>query len=123
MALDWQRCADTWLRARRWRAVAGVSVPLYPLWDGLIGQLLGAAAGRLGEREAATCRALARESPEEAVEIVRRSLGTGAYREVLREVLRVRTEPESGRSWTPVQELVCRCAFKAVVTTNYDPGT
>src|SRR5262249_51272306 len=27
-----------------------------------------------------------------------------------------------GRSWTPVQELVCRCAFKAVVTTNYDPG-
>ena len=29
---------------------------------------------------------------------------------------------ESGRSWTPVQELVCRCAFQAVVTTNYDPG-
>lgn len=25
-------------------------------------------------------------------------------------------------SWTPVQELVCRCAFQAVVTTNYDPG-
>jgi tetratricopeptide (TPR) repeat protein len=28
----------------------------------------------------------------------------------------------SGRSWTAAQELVCRCAFKAVVTTNYDPG-
>ena len=37
-------------------------------------------------------------------------------------MLRVRTDPETGRSWTPVQELVCRCAFKAVVTTNYDPG-
>ena len=34
----------------------------------------------------------------------------------------MRTDPESGRSWTAVQELVCRCAFKAVVTTNYDPG-
>ena len=41
---------------------------------------------------------------------------------VLRQVLRVRTDPETGRSWTPVQELVCRCGFKAVVTTNYDPG-
>ena len=56
------------------------------------------------------------------MEIVRRGLGPGVYREVLRQVLRVRTDPESGRSWTPVQELVCRCAFKAVVTTNYDPG-
>ncbi|HEV3290078.1 MAG TPA: SIR2 family protein, partial [Streptosporangiaceae bacterium] len=65
---------------------------------------------------------LARESPEEVVEIVRRSLGPGAYREVLRQVLRMRTDPETGRSWTPVQELICRCAFKAVVTTNYDPG-
>ena len=56
------------------------------------------------------------------MEIVRRTLGAGVYREVLRQVLRVRTDPETGRSWTPVHELVCRCAFKAVVTTNYDPG-
>ena len=101
---------------------AGVSVPLYPLWDGLIGQLVDAAAGRLDETEAATCRAMAAESPEEAVEIVRQQLGVGGYYEVLREVLKVRTDPESGRSWTPVQELICRCALKAVVTTNYDPG-
>jgi hypothetical protein len=101
---------------------AGVSAPLYPLWDGLIGELVDAAAPRLTDKEAATCRALARESPESVVEVVRRGLGPGMYREVLRQVLRVRTDPESGRSWTPVQELVCRCAFKAVVTTNYDPG-
>jgi tetratricopeptide (TPR) repeat protein len=101
---------------------AGVSAPLYPLWGGLIGDLVDAASGRLTEREAATCVALARESPEEVVEIVRRGLGAGAYREVLREVLRVRTDPVSGRSWTAAQELVCRCAFRAVVTTNYDPG-
>jgi len=101
---------------------AGVSAPLYPLWDALIGELVDAAAGRLTEDEAATCRALAWQSPEEVVEIVRRGLGAAAYREVLREVLRVRTDPESGRSWTPAHELVCRCSFKAVVTTNYDPG-
>ena len=101
---------------------AGVSAPLYPLWDGLIGELVDAAAPRLSEREVATCRALARESPESVVEIVRRGLGPGVFREVLREVLRARVDPESGRSWTAVQELVCRCAFQAVVTTNYDPG-
>ena len=101
---------------------AGVSAPLYPLWNGLIGQLVDAAAGRLDATEAATCRAMAAESPEEVVEIVRQQLGVTGYREVLREVLKVRTDPESGRSWTPVQELICRCAFRAVVTTNYDPG-
>jgi hypothetical protein len=51
---------------------AGVSVPLYPLWSGLIGELVDAAAARLGEAEAATCRALAGSAPEEVVEIVRR---------------------------------------------------
>lgn len=101
---------------------AGVSVPLYPLWDGLIRRLVDAASGRLEERDAATLWAMARQSPEEVVEIVRQQLGTARYREVLREVLRVRTDSETGRSWTPIQELVCRCAFKAVVTTNYDPG-
>ena len=101
---------------------AGVSAPLYPLWTGLIGELVDAAAGRLDDRQAESLRALASQSPEEVVEIVRTALGTGAYRDVLRRVLRVRTDPETGRSWTPVQELVCRCAFQAVVTTNYDPG-
>jgi hypothetical protein len=101
---------------------AGASVPLYPLWAGLIGQLVDSAADRLTEPQAATCRALAASSPEEVVEILRRSLGVAGYREILRDVLRARTDPASGRSWTPVHELVCRCAFKAVVTTNYDPG-
>jgi hypothetical protein len=101
---------------------AGVSAPLYPLWNGLIGELVDAASGRLTGRQAATCRMLASSSPESVVEIVRRALGPGGYLAVLRQVLRVRTDPQTGRSWTPVQELVCRCAFKAVVTTNYDPG-
>ena len=42
---------------------AGASAPLYPLWDGLIGELIDAAAGRLEGRETETFRALARESP------------------------------------------------------------
>lgn len=101
---------------------AGASAPLYPLWSGLIGELVDAAAGRLSEAEAATCRRLAGSAPEEVVEIVRRSLGGPSYHAVLREVLRVRTDPDTGRSWTGLQELVCRCAFRGVVTTNYDSG-
>jgi tetratricopeptide (TPR) repeat protein len=101
---------------------AGVSVPLYPLWTTLIGQLVEAAAHRLTEQEAKTCRALAKSSPEEVVEILRRSLGVAAYREVLRQVLGAKTDEVSGRTWTSVQELICRCNFKGVVTTNYDPG-
>ena len=100
----------------------GASALLYPLWDGLISELVDAAAGRLDEREAQTCRALAHDSLEEVAEIVREALSVGRYREVLRDVLRARVDPESGRSWTPAQELLCRCPFQAVVTTNYDPG-
>ena len=80
---------------------AGVSAPLYPLWDGLIGELADAAAPRLDEREVAACRAMARQSPEEVVEIVRQQLGAASYREVLRQVLRARVDEESGRSRTP----------------------
>jgi hypothetical protein len=101
---------------------AGVSVPLYPLRQGLIDQLVDAAADRLTDTEAATCRVLTRDSPEEVVEILRESLGVAVYREVLREVLGARTDPVSGRSWTRLHELVCRCTFKGVVTTTYDPG-
>jgi tetratricopeptide (TPR) repeat protein len=101
---------------------AGVSAPLYPLWDGLIGQLVEAAADRLSNDEARTCRVLAAQSPEEVVEILRQRLSVAGYRETLREVLKVRISPDSGRSWTPVQELVCRCSFRGVVTTNYDSG-
>src|ERR1700761_4715005 len=101
---------------------AGVSAPLYPLWNGLIWELVEAASEKLTPAQAEACRAVAEATPEAAVEIVRRHLGAGAYREGLRQVLRVRTDLETGRSWTPVQEIVCRCAFKAVVTTNYDPG-
>jgi hypothetical protein len=38
---------------------AGVSAPLYPLWNGLIGELVDTAAGRLDDRQADSLRALA----------------------------------------------------------------
>jgi SIR2-like protein len=101
---------------------AGVSAGLYPMWRGLIADLVDAAGARLDPAEAESCKALADGSPEEAVEIIRQRLGVASYREVLRQALRARVDPATGRSWTPVQELICRCAFKAVVTTNYDPG-
>ena len=42
---------------------AGASAPLYPLWNGLIGELIDAAAGRLADAVSATCRALADSNP------------------------------------------------------------
>jgi hypothetical protein len=67
---------------------AGVSAPLYPLWTGLIGDLVDAAAERMSADEAATCRALAQESPEEVVEIIRQQLGVPNYRTTARSCAR-----------------------------------
>jgi len=102
---------------------AGASMPLYPLWAAVISDLIDAAADRgLDSDKATTCRTLASEQPDAVVELLRRHLGAPQYQSALRQVFRVRRDPDSGRTWTPTQELVCRCAFKAVVTTNYDPG-
>jgi tetratricopeptide (TPR) repeat protein len=102
---------------------AGVSAPLYPLWTGVVGDLVDVACGRgLGERTAATIRAVAGQRPDTAVELVRRHLGVTQYQAALREVFRARRDGDSGRTWTKTHELVCRCPFRAIVTTNYDPG-
>jgi tetratricopeptide (TPR) repeat protein len=102
---------------------AGSSAPLYPLWAGVIAELIDSAVDQgLPEDAAATCRALAGERPDSVVEVLRGHLGVPQYQAALRMVFRVRRDPESGRTWTPTQELICRCPFKAVVTTNYDPG-
>ncbi|WP_197281318.1 MULTISPECIES: SIR2 family protein [unclassified Mycobacterium] len=102
---------------------AGASTPIYPLWGTVIGQLIDAAVERgLPTGAAETCRQLADKQPDAAVEVLRRRLGLAQYRSALSKTFKVRTDPESNRTWTPIQELVCRCAFKAVVTTNYDPG-
>jgi len=103
-------------------AGAGVSAPLYPLWGDLVGELVVEATSRMTDSEAATCRALAATSPEEVVELVRQRLRAALYHAVLRRVFRVRRDAETGRTWTPTQELVARCDFRGVVTTNYDPG-
>jgi tetratricopeptide (TPR) repeat protein len=102
---------------------AGSSAPLYPLWGGVIAELIDAAVEQgLSEEAAATCRAVAAERPDAVVELIRRDLGAAQYQAALRETFRIRRDPGTGRTWTPTQELVCRCPFKAVVTTNYDTG-
>ncbi len=102
---------------------AGASAPLYPLWVEVVGELVGlAAAVGLSEQAAVTCRALAATRPDAVVELVRRELGAADYRQLLWQVFQIRRDPATGRTWTATHELVARCAFKAVVTTNYDPG-
>jgi tetratricopeptide (TPR) repeat protein len=101
---------------------AGTSAPLYPLWNQLIHVLIDRCANHLSENVALSCRAMAAENPDGVVEILRRQVGPADYREILRDQFRARRDEQSGRSWTPVQELVARCNFSGVVTTNYDPG-
>jgi hypothetical protein len=89
---------------------AGTSAPLYPLWGGVIAELIDTASEQgLPEDAAATCRALAGERPDSVVEVLRGHLGVAQYQTALRAVFRVRRDPESGRTWTPTQELICRC--------------
>src|SRR5579862_6839694 len=59
---------------------AGVSAPIYPLWSDLIGELVDSASARMTDKEATACRELARQNPEEVVEIVRQQLGVAKYR-------------------------------------------
>jgi hypothetical protein len=99
---------------------AGASAPLYPLWSALVDELVDEASSRMTDSVAATCRTLAATSPEEVVELVRQRLRPELYREVLRRVFRVRRDPDTGRTWTATHELVARCNFRGVVTTNYD---
>jgi tetratricopeptide (TPR) repeat protein len=101
---------------------AGVSAPLYPLWKTLVAELIEAARDDLSVQAFNTCQAMANKNPDAVVELIRRHLGSASFREVLRQVFRVRRDSTTGRTWTSVQELVARCGFNGVVTTNYDPG-
>lgn len=101
---------------------AGASVPLYRPWAGTVSELLECASSMLTDEAAAMCRAMAVVQPDAAVEIIRRSLGAADYRDTLRKLFRARKDPVTGKTWTIVHELVARCNFAGVVTTNYDPG-
>lgn len=101
---------------------AGSSAPLYPLWHGVIVQLIDAARDELSDQVADTCQAMAVTNPDAVVELVRRHVGQAGFREILRQVFRARRDAITGLTWTAIQELVARCGFAGVVTTNYDPG-
>ncbi|HET9656705.1 MAG TPA: SIR2 family protein [Kineosporiaceae bacterium] len=102
---------------------AGVSAPLYPLWTQTITALIDTAVTYgLPDQVAATLNSQAARQPDTVVEIIRQRVGGPRYQAVLREVFAARRDPDTGNTWTPAHELVCRCAFRAIVTTNYDPG-
>jgi len=102
---------------------AETSAPLYSQWNGLVTELVEAARDELSDQAVSECRAMtAVNNLDGVVELVRRRLEQASFREVLRQVFRARRDPVTGRTWTPVQELVTRCGFAGVVTTNYDPG-
>lgn len=96
---------------------------MYPTWNSLISELIDFAILRGMPREAAdTCRLRSKTQPDAVVEILRRQLGVQVFRDALLSVFRARRDPATGHSWTNVHELVCRCSFTGIVTTNYDSG-
>jgi hypothetical protein len=102
---------------------AGVSAPLYPLWSGAIAGLIDLAAERgLSAEVARTCRSIAAARPDSAVEALARALGTPQYQAILHDLFSSKRDAATGRTWTDLHELVCRCGFKAIATTNYDSG-
>ena len=102
---------------------AETSAPLYPVWNGLVAEMAEAARDQMSDQAVRECRAMAAANNTDAViELVRSNLEEASVREVLRQVFRTRRDEITGRTWTPVQELVARCGFAGVFTTNYDPG-
>lgn len=74
---------------------AGASAPLYPLWSELIEDLIDLAVHKgLSVELERTCRLTAAQSPDVTVEIVSNNLGHDQYQAVLRDLLRVRRDPE-----------------------------
>src|SRR5215211_4430662 len=59
---------------------AGTSAPLYPLWIGVITELIDSAVDQgLEAEKATTCRAMAGSRPDAVVELLRRHLGVSRY--------------------------------------------
>jgi tetratricopeptide (TPR) repeat protein len=99
-----------------------ISAPLYPMPQDLVRDLIEEAAPILADREIATFQSLAEQRPEDVVEILRERIGGRAYSQFLDRAFGPRSDPASGRTWTLAHELVCRCAFKGIISTNCDPG-
>jgi hypothetical protein len=100
---------------------AGASAPLYPTWSGLVESLLDEMSDVFGPAELTTLRNSASTSPEVVVDMLR-AREPARFRNHLRTVFRARRDPRTGHTWTAAQELVARCNFRGVITTNYDPG-
>ena len=101
---------------------AGASAPLYQLWAEMIWEFVEYALDVLTEQEAATFRAQSTRQPDVVVELIRQRIGPPEFNELLWNFFRARHDPRTGKSWTLTHELVARCNFAGIVTTNYDPG-
>jgi hypothetical protein len=101
---------------------AGASAPLYPVWRDLLVELVDIAAQYLRPGAAATIRHLAASHPDGVVDLVRRDVPPAIYRAILRELFQPRRDPLTQRSWTAAHEVIARCTFNGIVTTNFDHG-
>ena len=102
---------------------AGCSTPLYPLWGELVGNLIAHASERGVARERIELyRKLAPRNSDAVVELIRSDLGVARYLEYLRSIFRGKKDAQTAEPWTAIHAAVARIAFRATITTNYDPG-
>ncbi|MBM3814420.1 MAG: hypothetical protein FJW20_22580 [Acidimicrobiia bacterium] len=100
-------------------AGAGVSTPLYPLWGGLIEFLIQEALkwGAATEADAAFWRKNAGKKPLQMAGQILGRLGKSRYETFLYETFKPKPE-----RFTPAHAALAGVNFKAIITTNYDPG-
>ena len=64
--------------------VSGASAPLYPLWEGLVAELIDLASDALDDDRAKTYQQMVATNPDTVVELIRQELGPLVFRETLR---------------------------------------
>ena len=99
---------------------AGVSVPLYPSWVGLLGQLLAEAkaAGTLTQvDEVRECESLLHRDPLELADILEERITSKVFRSRLSAIFR-----SANDKCTECQTLIANLDLRGIVTLNYDSG-
>jgi hypothetical protein len=102
---------------------AGVSFPLYPLWDELVTQLAyePVRRGVASDADEKYWLAASRTKPLQAMAQVRTKLGDAFYCDFLYETFKDRVAMD-GLGYTPAHAALSLLNLKAYITTNYDPG-
>jgi hypothetical protein len=129
LASNWHAREDLLVRLKSRDAMAfigaGVSMEIYKGWSDLL-TFLGHEAKKRGFAEDDDIEFWSMQQnarPQQVARMIRRKYGEdGPFFSVLGEYFKERKHEHTGKSYTPLQEIIAKLPFKGVITTNYDPG-